>query len=58
MIISNISWYNPLLIKGYKVKKLFLIDIPNKTRERQIDSIKNDIRKYIKREKSKKLPIT
>ena len=39
------------------MKKLFLIDIPNKTRERQIDSIKNDIRKYIKREKSKKLPI-
>ena len=38
------------------MKKLFLIDIPNKTRERQIDSIKNDIRKYIKREKSKKLP--
>lgn len=39
------------------MKKLFLIDIPNKTRERQIDSIKNDIRKYIKREKSKKLPV-
>ncbi|OQR41162.1 hypothetical protein AS859_07335, partial [Aliarcobacter cryaerophilus] len=39
------------------MKKLFLIDIPNKTRERQVDSIKNDIRKYIKREKSKKLPI-
>ena len=38
------------------MKKLFLIDIPNKTRERQVDSIKNDIRKYIKREKSKKLP--
>ena len=39
------------------MKKLFLIDIPNKTRERQVDSIKNDIRKYIKREKSKKLPV-
>ena len=39
------------------MKKLFLIDIANKTRERQVDSIKNDIRKYIKREKSKKLPI-
>ena len=25
------------------MKKLFLIDIPNKTRERQVDSIKNDV---------------
>ncbi|AXK48656.1 hypothetical protein CRU87_06010 [Aliarcobacter trophiarum LMG 25534] len=38
------------------MKKVFNIDIQNKTRERQIDSIKNDIRKYIKREKGKKLP--
>lgn len=38
------------------MKKIFLIDITNKTRDRQIDSIKNEIRKYIKREKSKKLP--
>lgn len=38
------------------MKKVFQINISNKTRERQIDSIKNEIRKYIKREKSKKLP--
>ena len=38
------------------MKKAFQIDVSNKTRERQIDSIKNEIRKYIKREKSKKLP--
>ncbi|QKF73067.1 hypothetical protein AFAEC_0892 [Aliarcobacter faecis] len=37
------------------MKKIFQIDVSNKTRERQIDSIKNEIRKYIKREKSKKL---
>ena len=39
------------------MQKTFQIDVPNKARERQIDSIKNDIRKYIKREKSKKLPV-
>jgi hypothetical protein len=38
------------------MKKAFQIDVSNKTRERQVDSIKNEIRKYIKREKSKKLP--
>ncbi len=38
------------------MKKQFLIDISNKNRDRQVDSIKNEIRKYIKREKSKKLP--
>ncbi|HJE03236.1 hypothetical protein AAX26_01022 [Aliarcobacter thereius] len=38
------------------MKKQFLIDVVNKTRDRQVDSIKNEIRKYIKREKSKKLP--
>jgi len=38
------------------MKKIFQIDVSNKTRERQIDSIKNEIRKYIKRERGKKLP--
>ena len=38
------------------MQKTFQIDVPNKTRERQVDSIKNDIRKYIKREKGKRLP--
>ncbi|QKJ26979.1 DUF6172 family protein [Aliarcobacter cibarius] len=38
------------------MRKVFQIDVSNKTRDRQIDSIKNEIRKYIKREKSKKLP--
>ena len=38
------------------MRKVFQIDVSNKTRDRQIDSIKNEIRKYIKREKSKVLP--
>lgn len=38
------------------MKKIFQIDVSNKNRDRQSDSIKNEIRKYIKREKSKKLP--
>lgn len=38
------------------MKKIFNIYVENKTRDRQVDSIKNEVRKYIKREKSKKLP--
>ena len=36
------------------MKKVFQIDVSNKTRERQIDSIKNEkIKKYIKKKKKK-----
>lgn len=38
------------------MKKTFTFNVENKTRERQLDSIKYEIRKYIKREKRKKLP--
>lgn len=38
------------------MKKTFQLVVANKTKDRQVDSIKNEIRKYIKREKSKKLP--
>ncbi len=38
------------------MKKTFQLKVANKTKDRQVDSIKNDIRKYIKREKSKRLP--
>lgn len=38
------------------MKKIFQVKVANKNKDRQIDSIKNDVRKYIKREKSKKLP--
>ncbi|WP_419677553.1 DUF6172 family protein [Aliarcobacter lanthieri] len=38
------------------MKKVFKLIVENKSIDRQVDSIKNEIRKYIKREKSKKLP--
>ncbi len=38
------------------MKKVFNLTVENKNRERQLDSIKNEVRKYIKREKSKLLP--
>lgn len=38
------------------MKKTFQLIVENKNKDRQVDSIKNEIRKYIKREKSKKLP--
>ncbi len=38
------------------MKKRFSFNVPNKTAERQLDSIKYEIRKYIKREKRKELP--
>lgn len=38
------------------MKKIFSFNIPNKKRERQIDSIKYEIKKYIARERRKKLP--
>lgn len=38
------------------MKKTFQINVANKNRDRQIEAIKNEVRKYIKREKSKKLP--
>lgn len=38
------------------MKKTFQLKVDNKNIDRQVDSIKNEVRKYIKREKSKKLP--
>ena len=38
------------------MKKTFNFNVPNKKRDRQIDSIKYEIRKYIARERRKKLP--
>ena len=38
------------------MKKTFLFNVKNKTIDRQIDSIKSEIKKYIGRERRKKLP--
>ncbi len=38
------------------MKKTFDLNVPNKKRERQVESIKHEVRKYIKREKNKILP--
>lgn len=38
------------------MKKTFSFTVPNKNRERQIDSIKFEIKKYIARERRKELP--
>ncbi|WP_127716845.1 DUF6172 family protein [Halobacteriovorax sp. HLS] len=38
------------------MKKIFKLKIDNKTPERQADSIKYEVKKYIKRERKKDLP--
>jgi hypothetical protein len=38
------------------MKKLFPLEVPNLKAARVLDSIKNDVRKYVKRERKKKLP--
>lgn len=38
------------------MKKTYLLNVKNKTTERQVDSIKHEIKKYITRERKKKLP--
>jgi len=38
------------------MKKVFKLQVENKKPERQLESIKNEIRKYLKRERKKKLP--
>lgn len=38
------------------MKKTFQLIVANKNKDRQVDSIKNEVRKYIKRERSKRLP--
>ena len=38
------------------MKKTFQLIVANKNKDRQVESIKNEVRKYIKRERSKKLP--
>jgi len=38
------------------LKKIFQLQIENKNSDRLVDSIKHEIRKYMKRERAKKLP--
>jgi len=38
------------------MKKIFKLQVENKNPERQLESVKNEIRKYFKRERKKKLP--
>ena len=38
------------------MKKSFALQVENKKPERQLESVKNEIRKYMKRERKKKLP--
>ena len=38
------------------MKKIFPLQVPNKHPDRVIEGIKNEVRKYLKRERSKKLP--
>jgi len=38
------------------MKKVFKLQVENKNPERQLESIKNEVRKYMKRERKKKLP--
>jgi hypothetical protein len=38
------------------MKKIFPLELPNKAPARVVDSIKSDIRKYLKRERHKTLP--
>ncbi len=38
------------------MKKIFNLQVENKAPQRQLESVKNEIRKYMKRERKKKLP--
>ena len=38
------------------MKKIFLLQVENKNSDRLVDAIKHEIRKYIKRERTKKTP--
>ena len=38
------------------MKKTFQLIVANKKKDRQVEAIKNEVRKYIKRERSKRLP--
>jgi len=38
------------------LKKVFKLQLENKNPERQLEAVKNEIRKYMKRERKKKLP--
>jgi len=42
--------------KGIDLKKVFKLQVENKAPQRQLESVKNEIRKYMKRERNKKLP--
>lgn len=43
-------------LKRQSLKKTFLIQEENKNSDRCVDSIKHEIRKYLKRERAKKVP--
>ncbi len=38
------------------MKKVFKLQVENRNPERQLEAVKNEIRKYMKRERKKKLP--
>jgi len=38
------------------MKKTFILNVPNKTPERQLDSIRSEIKKYLARERRKPIP--
>ena len=38
------------------MKKTFPLEVPNKKTPRVLDSIKHEVKKYVKRERNKKLP--
>lgn len=38
------------------MKKIFKLQVENKNPDRQLEAVKNEIRKYLKRERKKKLP--
>ena len=59
-MINNLELAHFILVKNKnkrkRVKKTFQLTASNKQPERVVEAIKNEIRKYIKREKRKTLP--
>jgi Family of unknown function (DUF6172) len=41
---------------GFAVRKTYLLNVEGKNRDRLLDAAKHDIRKYVKRERSRPLP--
>lgn len=48
--------HSPAALQAHVMKKTFSLTHPKKTRPRLVESIKHEIRKYIKRERRKGLP--